>query len=333
MSENHLHESEAKAVADIVRKHIAPALIDVADALNVGALGPDGSDEVPVLVLPTGLQAHSIKPFLDQYRTAPERREGTAKLVELESFCDHVNRFKDADSAIFAEPSTTSPKLMAVLDYHQRCNLPTGEDVVVGEVVRGEVKPVDGKPRFGKHRAVYPFPLSDEWQAWLAKNGHPMPQAEFATWLEDRIVDVADPQAAFTSAKRFAEALGITTFASPNKLLDLSRGLTIHVDERAATKVNPSTGETSVFYSAEHQDEAGAPLVIPRAFLIQIPVFRAGTLYQLPVRLKYRLASGRLAWFYDIHNVLKAFDDAFREACDLAAEKTGLPLFYGSPEV
>jgi hypothetical protein len=313
------NRAEAQVIADLVSKHIKHELVELAV--------PD-PDSPSVLVLPSGLQAYSIKRYLDEFRTAPERRKGTAFLVELESFIEHVRRFKDVDSALFAGPDDEEPDLTAVFDYHRRCNVPiVGAD---GEELGAS--PVEGAPRFGEHRAVYQFPLADEWKAWTAQHGKPMAQGEFATWLEDRIVDVADPDGAFASAKQFAHALGIPSFAAPNRLLDLSRGLTVHVDERAQAKVNPSTGETTVFYQAEHNNESGAPLAVPRAFIIQIPVFRAGVAYQLPVRLKYRLGGGKLAWFYELHDARKAFDDAFREACERAAEATGLPLFYGSPE-
>lgn len=317
--------SEAAVVAKLVEEHVAPRLMDVAPA-GVKGLGIGGSDDVHVLILPDGLAAHSVKGFIDEYRTAPERRKGTARLVELGSLIDHANRFRDADSALFAEPSPTAPRLTVVFDYHRR-NLfaDTASD-------RGGTDFVEGAPRFGCHRAEYLFPLSDEWRAWNEKNGALVSQSEFAAFLEDRIIDIADPNAAFASAKKFAEALGIRSFAAPTRLLELSRGLTIHVDERATSKIDPSTGETLVHYSAEHNDETGAPLQVPRAFLLQIPVFRAGVAYQFAVRLKYRTGGGKIAWAYEIHDARKAFDDAFHEACETAAEKTGLPLFYGAPE-
>ncbi len=296
---------EAKAVADTVRELMEPRVIDVSD----------GVISTKVLVLPAGhgggLEARSMRKFLDEVRQRPERREGTAKLVELASFIDHVNRFKDGDSALFAVPDPKRPELAAVLDYHRAG---------------------DGEPRFGRHRALYTFPISDEWRAWTSANGTPMEQAVFAGFLEDRIIDVADPGAAFSSAKKFAESLGIPSFASPAKLLSLSRGLSVHVDEAATNRIGPSTGETTVVFDTKHTDSSGAPLAVPRAFLVQLPVFRGGTAYQLAVRLKYRVGGGRITWSYEIHAADKAFDDAFREACDHAQEQTALPLFYGTPE-
>lgn len=319
--------TSAAVAADLVARHIKPELVEV--------VAPDGSVRAPLLVLPSGLKAHAVKDYLAAYRTAPERREGTARLVELASFIDHVNRFKDDDSALFAWPDDTGPTLTAVLDYHRRnLNALTtrrlSAEGEAGSVL--DVERTDGAPRFGRHRALYPFPLSEEWRAWAEKDGEPMGQAEFATWLEDRIVDVTDPGAAFAEQREFAEALGIDQFASPSRLLTLSRGLTVHVDERVTNKIDPTTGETTMHYEASHQDVAGGALSVPRAFLIRIPVFRSGLMYQFAVRLKYRVAGGRVTWFYEVHRAAAALDDAFRGACLEAAEKTALPLFFGAPE-
>ncbi|MDE8453326.1 DUF2303 family protein, partial [Klebsiella pneumoniae] len=81
----------------------------------------------------------------DQYRTNPLRRAGTATMLSLDSLIDHVNRFKDADTVVFADDSRSAPSMTAVLDYHRAG--------------------ASGDPRFGKHRSLYAFPLSDEWKA------------------------------------------------------------------------------------------------------------------------------------------------------------------------
>lgn len=295
-------EPEATAVARIVERHIQPTMLELE--------GPGGA-KTPVLVLPQGLQAHSVKEYLDEYRTAPERREGTATFTELLSLVEHTNRFKDADSTLWANSGEASASLTAVLDYHR--------------------KGPDGLPRFGLHRGLYEFPFSEEWKAWTAKNGAWMEQAAFAQFLEDRIQDVADPDSAFASTRKFAEQLGGISFASPSRLLELSRGLTVHVDERVTNKVDLGSGETTMHFETQHT-EGGGPLKVPRAFLVQLPVFHAGQSYQLAVRLRYRAANGRVSWSYDIHGAKRAKDDAFREACEEASDKTELPLFFGAPE-
>ncbi len=290
----------AAVVADIVKEHIAPRLMQLED--------PDGLT-APVLVLPRGLTAHSIAKFVDEYADAPRRRKGVARFVELASFIAHANRFKDVDSAIFAKPDV--PQLVSVLDYH-----------------RAGPEPF---PRFGEHRGLYEPPLSDEWKAWTGQDTKVMGQAAFAEWLENHITDVADPSTAGDTAKALADLIGCS-FASPSKLLELSRGLSIRVDSKMQQTVKLATGEASMQFVASHNDETGAPIKVPGAFLVALPVFRGGAPYQLAVRLRYRAAGGSVSWFFEVYRADRVFAHAFQEACDTAAKETGLPLFVGSPE-
>lgn len=308
MSDDHENEYESTAtengvIADIVARHVKPDLRTVTD--------PNDDVEAPLLILPAGLTAHSVKQHLDEYRTAPERRKGRANLGDIASFVAHAKRFADSGSALFANASPSSPTLTSVLDYH--------------------FDGADGMPRFCEHRGVYAFPLSDEWQAWTSRNGKQMTQADFAAWVEDRITDVIDPAQAGEGARGFAEAAGVS-FASPSKVLELSRGLSVRATQRVQNATNTTTGEASIVFVSTHEAEQGGPLKVPGAFLIGIPVFRGEGPYQIAVRLRYRVRDGSISWFCEMYRADRVFDFAFREACELARTQTGLPLFVGTPE-
>lgn len=301
---NNIQAAEAAAVADIVRKSVEPRVVTI----------DDGNGKREVLLVPDGhggMHVNSVKELLKSYRDSPERRKGTAELTELASFVEHVNRFKDADTAIFADRTPTRPCLLAVLDYHR-----TG---------------ATGAPRFGEHRARYAFPLADEWSAWMAQNSKPMPQDGFAQFIEDRLSDVADPGVAGESAKSFCSLLSCG-FASASKLLELSRGLSVHVGARVQNHTNLSTGESNVTFATAHADEQGKPIKVPGAFLLALPIFRGGARYQIPARLRYRVNGPSVLWSYDLYRATVAFDHAIAEACETAKTGTGLPLFMGQPE-
>lgn len=291
--------TEANAVADIVRKHLRPELLDI-------------GEERKVLILPEGLDSYSVKELLDEYRTAPERRTGTAQLGDLASFIAHTSRFADEHSALFASPNPKAPSLTAVLDYHEKTDR--------------------GAPRFGTHRGVYAFPLSDEWIAWTGSNGKPMDQRRFAEFLEDRIVDILSVASGASGALAQALADSIqVTFAPAGRLLEISRGLSIKVGTKVTQAQNLATGEVQINYVTSHEDDAHG-MKVPGAFLIGIPVFRNGDGFQIPVRLRYRLTEGALVWYYELHGASRIFDAAFHEACEKAASATGLELFVGTPE-
>jgi uncharacterized protein YfdQ (DUF2303 family) len=354
---------------------------------------------IPALVTQTkdGAMVRSVRKVIDEWRTRPERRTGTATLHDLTSFVDHVQRFKDRGSAIFADGSNpAAPLLAAVLNYHEAVNLPvpTSPDIVreilllteqaldvddaadpggAASVVNRAIASVkDGLedhdrnierhfthstrpsthsslPRFGDHRAVYRFPLSDEWKVWTGKNGQKMGQADFAEFLEDHIGDVIHPpsaeqieerivasralsQGTTMSAMEFAKLMG-GTFATPARLIELSRGLEIRQNQTAKQIINTSTGEVEVLYQTQNVDEKGQPIKIPNLFLIAVPVFKNGTVFfEVVVRLRTRLDRGNLTWTFEMYRLDSMFRHAFEDAAHEARDATGLPLFFGSPE-
>ncbi|QQR69082.1 MAG: DUF2303 family protein [Alphaproteobacteria bacterium] len=287
-----------------------------ARTLSISDGSTDGQTH-EVMILPQGQSVASIKPLLDEYRAAPERRQGTAHLDTLDSFIAHVNRFKDDDSVVFANISTIKPSILAVLDYH----------------CRG----AKGSPRFGRHRASYACPLSEQWGEWGASNGKKMSQVDFAAFIENRIEDVIPPpdldpkEDADKSLTDLSRLLG-GKFAGPHGLMELSRGISINESAKATQAVNIASGEATLQYTSEHQDGQGQRIQVPNLFLIAIPVFNGGDLYRIPVRLRYRLAGGSVSWFYEMYRKDKVFDHAFREICQGAEKGTALPLLYGSPE-
>jgi len=302
-----------------------PSPIEVGELAQRAAISPEvvnitssdgvhGQFAVIPTIEPTGrasVKLESVARFCDENRDKPRRRMGTANLGDLASLVAHVNRFKDADSALFANTDRAQPSITAVLDYHRQG--------------------AAGDPRFGQHRSRYAFPVSDEWKAWTAANGVEMDQAKFAYFIETRLIDVVEPSTAGESAKAFADKCGVV-FAQPSKLLELSRGLAINVGVKLANAVNLQSGEKQIVFTEEHTDHNGAALKVPGAFLIGIPVFRADARYQVCVRLRYRKEGGFLTWSMDLWRHEDVFDHAILQACEVVKKGTELPLLVGTPE-
>lgn len=298
-------KSEAEAVADLVKAGATPQIVAV-------QRGDEGV--ASVLLTPPGMAVSSLKKFVDEYLPNPERRKGTAHFQELGSFVAHANAFKGTSSAIFAEPSPNAPKLTSVLDYHE-----TGPD-------EDRIK-----ARHCQHRGVYHFPLDEAWKTWTEIAEEKMSQVDFAEFIEKNILDVVEPSAAVGSARLWAENAGLT-FATPAQMMAFSRGLAVAVDRRVTNAITLGSGEGQLSFSEEHRDGAGQPLRIPGALLVQIPVFRSGVAYQIPIRLRYRVSGGSVIWTLIPHRPDRYFDDAFLEARNYAADQTKLPVFVGTPE-
>jgi len=285
----------------------AAAIIDTVTALGEADL----VNLVPetAVVVPKGKQLLSIKHLLDEQRAVPERICGTAELATLESFVEHVKAFARAETAIFANEH----RLLAVYDYHG-----VGKDAEQQQV----------RPGWCAHRAEYRFPLSREWLAWMGTRDAPMSQSAFAEFLEDHVQDVVAPKD--DDAKHFAELS--FTLATPAQLMLLSRNLKVRVESEAVNSPNLSSGEVEIAYKEKHSDSTGAPLKIPGGFMLQIPVFVDGVAYRIPVRLRYRISGGKVAWQFVMHRWEVALKDAAQEAANSVKNDTGLPVYYGSPE-
>lgn len=265
-----------------------------------------------VFSVPSGRRLVSVKQFIDELRTRPVRKAGTSELTTIDSFVAQVNRTKDANTVIFADvASRQEPRLLAVFDYN-------------------EAGPTGG-PRFGTHRALYRFPVSDQWKAWTGKPIEGIGQADFAEFLESRIMDVLDPTSTGKTLDAFCKQLGIT-LASPQRLMELSRGLALHAEHKVIQNVNIGSGEAQIGFSENHTDTAGAPLKVPGGFAIAIPVFRNGPAYQIPVRLRYRVGGGQIRWTLQPQRLDEVWDDAVTESVNAVTTKTELTTLFGTPE-
>lgn len=299
--------------------------MEIGDKTNVGAMvdaaqkfseaqpiALHAEPEIPeVLVVPSGRTVVSLKRYLDEYRIKPDRKKGTADLLRIDSFIAHVKRFMDEHSAVFVDVvNQREPRLVAVLDYNEQGA---------------------GSPRFGEHRAVYRFPLSEEWKAWSGLAGNPLDQGRFADFLEERIVDILEPSTVGEAITNFARTLGIA-LAPPQRILTLSKGLTLRVGSKVTRHINLSTGEAKIGFEEQHGSEDNSPLAIPGGFAIGIPVFRAGPAYQIAVRLRYRVKDGAVTWLVSFQQLDTVWDHAIDEAAFAVGEATKLPVFYGRPE-
>lgn len=273
---------------------------------------PDTS--IPVIMSAAGatiISKQSIADYLDH----PERRTGTALMTRLESFVEHVNRFKNDDSAVFANDSRVTPGLTAVLDYHD-CGS-------------------EGTPRHGDHRTRFDFPLSDEWKLWMECNGQKMTMVEFAEFLEERVTDIDTVESyddLNEDIQRFIGATGLDKIAAPSRLIELSRNLQVHESSVIKQVQNLSSGEGVLRFESEHTDAAGQPVDVPGLFIICIPVFAHDGYYRIAARLRYRKTGSGIVFWYDLWRTDLVFDHAFNQACERVRDETSLPLLIGAPE-
>lgn len=268
-----------------------------------------------VLLVPEGMKAEGVKSYLDQYRKKPERRKGTISALDIDSFASLTNRFKAENSAVFQRSSHSennfTASLQAILNYNPEG--PKNDDA-------------DNRD----HKVEYHFPLSEELKTWLKANKQPFNAKEFAEFLEDNIADlvVAAPDKFET---KFGDN-GVPVFATPSKIMELSRGIEVRVDERVTQAFRVSDGSFNMQFTTENKDALGAPLKLPEWFCLGIRVFENGGFFQIPARLRFRVKDGQVAWFYELYRKRDVLTVAFDTACLSAANQTNLPLYNAVAE-
>lgn len=262
----------------------------------------------------------------------PARRMGTAHLTDLQSIIAWTNRFKGETSALFANPDMSAPTLTAIADYHAAG--PTDVASASG----------DANARHCHHRAIYNFPLSKEWKAWMGVSGDPLKKDDLGEFIEAQAKDIMDPSPAILNGginkknqnweNRLIETAQRISgqYGQLNQLLAMSKQFQVHETSNLTVKTNRDSGEQQIQFVNEHKTPDGKPLSIPNLIIIAIPVFSGGAPYRMPVRFRYRKIGGEIRFILSIYNPENSFEDAFNEAIQTAETETVLPVFMGTPE-
>lgn len=290
------------AVIDFLKAHHEPKVVEVGE----------GAQKTAVLVLPSGMAAKPITDFTDKLLEKPRRKTGTFAIETLESFCAFVASHKEASSTVFVAPKTGG--MTAVLNFHE-----TG---ATGQ-------------RFGDLRVTYEPVKAEQWNTWTGKSGALQELPDFAEFVDTNILDISEPpprdsqdpldQGLLDLAKAYS-----TTIAEKAKVIELSRGLRVHVKDEVETALDPASGEMTMNFKSEHTGRDGNKLEVPGLFCITIPVFDRGAVYRLPCRLKYRALGGRVGFIYQIVNQEKAREHAVNQMVDKVKTETALPVVFGA---
>ena len=230
------------------------AVIEALERLSEVQTFGDGigsQKDLALAVLPKGKEVHDLTPYIDKLRDAPRRIVTTARVSTVDSLIDYVQRFKNPDTALFADDDPREPKLLAIVDYHGQGATPD--------------------PRFCQHRVMYQFPISDQLEAWRGISGQKLSHAEMASFINERQYDIANPPADWM-------------LVEPKTIELLLRLLNIsddhgNLDDPALD--NPGSGMTARDRRAAAADADGADLdsddrYVPRSALYKLRQIRFG---------------------------------------------------------
>lgn len=273
--------------------HVDASAIEQIGALSLAATAVQHVSGTDHLVIPDGHKHIDLTAAIEKAVPAPRRKHGTVQLCDLASFNVFVADQGDPNTTyIYASPDART--LTAVMNDHSKLN-----------------QELDFGAGWRDLRAVFQAELSREFSTWLKKDKAPMDQEEFAIFLEDNIADVYEPS---------GESL-------------LATALTL----QAKTEVNFSShrrldnGQVQLTYSETIEARAqGGSIEIPREFTIGLRLFKNGDGYKVRARLKYRLLSGKVKFWYELDRAENAIEDAFQAYIDQAREN-GFTVLLGKP--
>ena len=159
------------------------------------------------------------------------------------------------------------------------------------------------------HRASYTAETTIEFDRWVTKNKETMSQEDFAIFLEDNISDINNGETLLSVALSL-QAKTEVNFNSSRRL---------------------DNGQVQLTYTENIEARAaGGALDVPREFTLGIRIFKNGEGYAIRARLKYRLQSGKVRFWYELDRVENAVDDAFNGYIEQLKE-CGYTILLGQP--
>lgn len=248
--------------------------------------------ESPHVILPDGYVVHDLEKRLIN----PIRKRSKVVVTDAESFIAYVNKHAIPDkSVIYADVDSEASRLGLV------CVL--NDD---GENVAG----------WRDHTVTFAPKLSVEWTRWIGKNKVPMTQADFATWLEENMRDVAD----------------VDKFPSGSMMLQLALEFERTAEKALKSKVNLQSGGMRLTYVDDDSKDTTTSMEVFSRFMLGLLVFDgAAARYRVEARLKYREQGGKVSFWYELIRPDLVFKAAVESDLEQIKEKTGLLLLNGKP--
>lgn len=255
--------------------------------VGLGARAPTPiplADGGQAVLVPDGYTAERFAP-LEQ--PLPRIRQ-SVNMHDAASFVAYVNRYKTAETRLFAEPgflANGQAHVVAVIDYHE-----------------------PGSAKYGAHVANYVPRYSDQWRFWHKLCGAPLKQVAFAELIEEARADIRDPEA--------ANLLDIVRTFKANKKVDFD------------SVVYQPGGDVRLAYTEQTQQQ-GSSGVLPETMTLGIPVYFRGTVYAVPVFVRYRVGGGAVEFQLKLDRADVIEDAAFGELTAAIATACEIEVYLG----
>lgn len=228
---------------------------------------------------------------------APRRKIAKVRLHDADSFIEYIKRHGSmADSTIWCVADYKAGKVafLGILNDH-------GED--------------EAKAAWRDHRANFTPEFSEEWNRWIGMHKKPFTQAEFASFIEDNLKDIAATENSPTGAQMLEMAL---TFEA-------------NQDMRFKSAIRLQNGGVQMSFVQDDDAQTLQKMSVFDRFSLGFPVFWNGDAYRIDARLRYRVRDGKLTFWFELIRQDKVLEAATQTLIAQIREKTGNPFFFGEP--
>lgn len=244
-------------------------------------------------IVPKDFKIENISAAVEKMCPAPRRKSGTVQLKELASLVQYCTDQIDDGSADmgYIYADPDTRKITAVFNDQRSTESPGWRD----------------------HRAEFKAEYTTEFAKWLGKNHNQFTQNEFAEFIEDNMADITEPAA--------------------TAMLEMATTIQAKTDINFSSAKRLQNGQVQLAYTESIDARAGAngAMEIPKEFALGLRIFKSGDGYKLKARLKYRLNSGNIKFWYELDRPERAVEDAFSGYVDTLREKSGYQVLLGTP--
>lgn len=265
-------------------------------ALDAGQLlaklqyvGPALNSGAPVMAVPAGSNIQILdREKVEKWLPTPMRKTGSFAFADVESFCRYFTEHKSEASRIFATVTDSGGSFRGVLNFH-------GKD-----------------PSFNDHACTLTLAPTKEWVIWTTKNREHMTQEAFAIFLEE-------------NAQMFTKPTGAA-------LLELVATLEGHSNADISLGTKLSNGAIRLTYNEDvvlkgvSSSKEGA-MDLPNILEVGIAPFQGEKPYLMRARLKYRIESRKVTFFYEAIDQHLVIRDVCQGIIDRIKETTAVNPF------
>lgn len=280
-------------MTDPTTRNIAETLAEVLPQAHIALDAAPGSDRVLHVAVPRNHELKTID--LEPLLPAPRRAKLKLDMADADSFLAYLGRHHTAATVVW-------------------CNFNPQSFALGFEAVFDDFG-AQAAPGWRGHRAIYKPEASAEWKAWTKADKQPQAQLDFAAFLERHEVDIAAVEGMPTSLQ----------------MMQMATAFEANSEKRVKSVVKLQGGGTRLDFVDDNDADTEANMKLFERFAIGIPVFWAGPAYRIDSRLKYRHASGKVAFWYELIRADRVHEAAARELIARVASglPAGVPMFMG----